>query len=201
MEWTIKLKNPLGFSTVKESIFKIILDENKNVYDAVEKFEKVVFNKLKVDKIIKPNKKIKLREIINLHNSDGIKNINQLESMVKQLKSGGEIFTEFGIPNIKLVKTKNNEYVLFDGHLSLLAYMYVGKKYLDNVPHLIIEKEMDYFSDDEVKCFFIEHANKLKGKNWRNYVVNWQELKENQLCKKREKNMGEVFDSIKKILS
>jgi len=201
MEWIIKLRNPIDLiDMAKESVFEIILDDDKWVYDAVEKFEEGAFKKIKTKGNIKSNEKIELRKIINLHNSDGIRDVNQIESMIKELKSGKEIFSKSGIPNIKLIKTKNDEFVLFDGHHSLLSYMYFGKKYLDEIPHLIIEKKADFFSDDEIKYFFIEHADKLKNKDWRNYAMNWQELKENQLCEKKEKNMGEVFNLIKKIL-
>ncbi len=47
--------------------------------------------------------------------------------MVKQIRSGKDIISPNGLPNIKLVKTEQTEWILFDGHHSLLAYI-IGVK-------------------------------------------------------------------------
>ena len=52
--------------------------------------------------------------------------MDQIRTMVKQIKSGKEILSPRGLPNIKLVKTKQSEWILFDGHHSLLSYMIAG---------------------------------------------------------------------------
>lgn len=49
--------------------------------------------------------------------------------MVKQIRTGKDILSPKGLPNIKLVKTEQSEWILFDGHHSLLAYIIAGKKY------------------------------------------------------------------------
>jgi len=114
--------------------------------------------------------------------------------MVKQIKSGKEILSPRGLPNIKLVKTKYSEWIVFDGHNSLLSYMIAGRTYLHEVPHLVIENESGYVNDKEILIFFGLHSSKLHDSNWRNYVINWQSPRENQLCKREQNNMGELID-------
>jgi len=116
--------------------------------------------------------------------------------MIKQIKSGKDILSPNGLPNIKLVKTEQSEWVLFDGHHSLLAYMIGGKKYLNQIPHLIIENENGHVTDKEILVFFGIHSKKLKDSDWRKHVINWQAPKEKQLCKRVQRNIGELLDSI-----
>jgi len=170
-------------------------NKNITIYDTVEQFEKELGSKIK--EIIKEVKKlVLLREIINLHNINGIKSINQIRRLVKQIKSGKDILSPRGLPNIKLVKTKQSEWILFDGHHSLLSYMIAGRTYLHEVPHFVIENESGYVNDKEILIFFGIHSKTLNDSDWRKYVINWQAPKEGQLCKREQKNMGELFNSI-----
>jgi len=172
----------------------------KNIYETVDFFEKSIFSdKIKL-KIEKKGEKNSLRTVINLHNKDGIKDILQIKKMIRQIESEKDILHPNKLPNIKLVKTKKNEFVLFDGHHSLLAYMYTGRKYLDDVPHLIVINEKGYVTDNEILVFFGKHSHKLRESDWRNYVINWQASANRQLCKRLQKNIGELFDSIKSFL-
>lgn len=178
-------------NTINSSISRI-KDKNMNIYNVVDFFEKNLFPKL----INKPvTKQTKLKEIINLHNSDGIRKPSQIKSMHKQIKSKKEVLMPSKLPNIKLVKTRN-EFVLFDGHHSLLAYMATGKKYLSEIPHLVVENENGCVTNKEIIVFFGHHSKKLRGRDWRNYVINWQAPEEKQLCKRIQKNMGELLDSL-----
>lgn len=169
-----------------------------SIYDTVDIFR---------DKIL-PNSKIKtfddeltdrilLRHIMNLHNVDGIRDISQIKPMIQQIKSGEDVLSSDRLPNIRLVRTEQDEWVLFDGHHSLLAYMLSGKEFLDEVPHLIVE---DYESgcvlDREIHIFFGKHQSRLRNANWRDYVINWQAQEEYQLQKRIQKNMGELLDSL-----
>ena len=172
----------------------------EDIYKAVNFFEKSIFSakiKLKIEKM---GKKIPLRQIINLHNKDGIKDIPQIKRMIQQIKSEKDILHPSRLPNIKLVQTKENELVLFDGHHTILAYMSAGRKYLHELPHLIVLNEKEYITDKEILVFFGQHSSKLKEKNWRDYVINWQMPINKQLCKRDQKNIGELFDSIKSFL-
>ncbi len=177
----------------------------KTIYDTVDFFEKNIFLKGKMNIVIKQIKhKTNLKEIINLHNTNGIRDLSQIKAMVQKIKSGDEIFNINRMPNIKLVKTAYKEWVLFDGHHSMLAYMVAGKKYLHEVPHLVVQDEKKgHVSDGEILVFFGIHSKKLKGSDWRKYVINWQNSIKKQLCRRIQKNMGELFESLimTKILS
>jgi len=191
----IKLSYPQSVSSVKTYLVNVPV---KNIYQAVNFFEKNVFSdkiKLKVKKI---NKKIPLKFIINLHNADGIKNIPQIKKMIQQIESEKDILHPSNLPNIKLAQTNRNELVLFDGHHSILAYMHADRKYLHELPYLILNKK-GYVTDKDVVVFFGQHSSKLKA-NWRNYVINWQMPAKKQLCQRLQNNIGELFDSIKSLL-
>ena len=149
-----------------------------------------------INKTIKEVKEpILLREIINLHSINGIKSMNQIRTMVKEIKSGNDILSPSILPNIKLVKTVQSEWILFDGHHSLLSYMIAGRTYLHEVPHFVIEDENGHVNDKEILIFFGMHSKKLNDSDWRKYVINWQAPKERQLCKREQNNMGELLDS------
>lgn len=184
------LKSPDSVNTLSGTIPAL------DVYQAVSLFEKNIFSdkiNLKTEKI---SKKILLREIISLHNKDGIKEVQQIKSMIQQIKSGEEVLHPSKLPNIKLVQTEEDELVLFDGHHTILAYMYARRKYLHELPHLIVVNEEGFVTDKEVLVFFGQHSSKLSGSDWRDYVINWQMPIEKQFCKRVEKNIGELFDSL-----
>jgi hypothetical protein len=178
------------------SSFKVHFKEKSNtIYDTVDQFEKELGSTIKkvIQEVQEP---VLLRDVINLHNVNGIKSMNQIRTMVKKIQSGKDILSPRGLPNIKVVKTQQSEWVLFDGHHSLLSYMIAGRTYLHEIPHLVIENQHGHVNDKDILVFFGMHAAKLTDLNWRKYVINWQAPKERQLCKREQKNMGELFDSI-----
>ncbi|RLI36724.1 hypothetical protein DRO66_05090 [Candidatus Bathyarchaeota archaeon] len=178
------------------SSFKVHFKKKSDtIYDTVEQFEKELGSKIK-ETIKEIKKPVLLRDIINLHNINGIKSINQIRTMVKKIKSGKDILSPSELPNIKLVKTQKSEWILFDGHHSLLSYMIAGRTHLHEIPYLVIEDEKGYVNDKEILVFFGMHSIQLTDSNWKKYVINWQAPKERQLCKREQNNMGELLDSI-----
>jgi hypothetical protein len=188
-------KSKEGNLTCVSSLKVHLKDKGNTIYDTVDHFEKELGSKIK-ERIEEAKELVLLREIINLHNINGIKSMNQIRKMVKEIKSGNDLLSPSGLPNIKLVKTEQSEWILFDGHHSLLSYMIAGRTYLHEVPHLVIEDENGHVNDKEILIFFGMHSKKLSGSNWRKYVINWQAPKERQLCKREQNNMGELLDSI-----
>jgi len=171
--------------------FNVDHDRDVSIYDSVESFKKKA-NPLFVNKKCTM---IPLKGIINLHNNDGIQSLDRIKSMIKDIKAGKEIFSSDGFPNIKLVKTEDNKWILFDGHHTLLAYMAIGKEFLHEVPHIIVKnQDKEHANSKEISIFFGEHADKIK--DWKNNVINWQASKEKQVCKRIQNNMGELLDSI-----
>jgi len=195
----VRLVLPWKPSMVRMSISNIpVTRANNSIYDTVDFFRDEIFSKSRVkefDGQIK--KRVLLRDIVNLYNSTGVRDLPQVKSMLRQIKSGEDVFSSDGLPNIKLVKTGNNEWVLFDGHHSMLAYMLDGKEYLDELPHLVVEDgERAYVLDKEIHVFFGKHSAELKHRDWRDYVIDWQAQKENQLQERIQKNMGELLDTL-----
>jgi len=193
----VKLVYPLAEkSLVEVYTSRISFSQKETIYNIVDFFKEKIFLKFKLKKIrrkIKNN--IQLSKIINLHDEDGV-DVKKIRSMIKQIESGHDILSDCGLPNIKLIKTKNNELVLFDGHHSLLSYICADKKYLSEVPHLIVQSENNYFSDNELHVFFGKHLVKLKNKNWRDYVINWNVSEKKQFCKRKRNNIGELYNSL-----
>ena len=190
------VKSKDGNLTRISSLKVHLKNKSNSIYDTVDQFKNEIGSKIKKT-IVEVKKLVLLREIINLHNINGIKSKDQIRTMVKQIKSGKEILSSCGLPNIKFVKTKYSEWVLFDGHHSLLSYMIAGRSYLHEIPHLIVENENGHVNDKEILIFFGIHSKILNDSDWRKYVINWQALKERQLCKREQKNMGELFNSLK----
>jgi len=190
------VKSKEGNLTRISSLKVLLRNENSTIYNTMTQFEKEIGSKLNVStKEVK--KPVLLRKVINLHNINGIKNVNQIRSMVIQIKNGKDILSPRGLPNIKLVKTKQSEWILFDGHHSLLSYMIAGRKYLHEVPHFVVENSSGYVNDKEILIFFGLHSSKLHDSNWRNYVINWQAPRDKQLCIRKQNNMGDLIDSTK----
>ncbi len=196
----IKLSYPeKSTNGVRTSISEVQVSKNVNtVYDAVSFFEKNIFPIL--TKTLEHNKvkeKVALRDILNIHNDDGIRDLAQVRRMTRAVRSGKHIFS-MGIPNVKIVKTRENELLLFDGHHSMLAYMNAGKRYLEEIPHMIIEdKDKGYIDDKDIIVFYGEHSKEIPNHDWRRYVIDWQAVKEKQLCRRVQRDMGELFCAIK----
>lgn len=188
------IKSKEGNLTCISSLKVFLRHENSTIYNTMAQFEKELGSKLE-ETINEVKKPVFLREIINLHNINGIKSMNQIKTMVKQIKKGKDILSPRGLPNIKLMKTKHSEWILFDGHHSLLSYMVAERKYLHEVPHFVVENSSGYVNDKEILIFFGLHSSKLHNSNWRNYVINWQAPREKQLCKREQNNISELIDS------
>ncbi len=189
---------------IPPNAFEVIIEDDKDdltIYECVEHLALVYEKKKKLCRQT-PNTNVPLDQIINLHNTDGIQDLARIRSMLSDLKTGKELFMENGLPNIKLVITKDGKHVLFDGHHTLIAYMLAGRKNLSQVPHIIVKNAMfGYIIDKDIHVFFGRHAPKLCQKDWREYVINWQVPKEHQLCPRVQKNMGELSRSIRKDIS
>lgn len=184
----------------KVSTTVIPLSKSKeNIYDSVSLFEK---NRLRnMTLIIEPIiERALLTDIINLHNDDGIRDTIKIKEMARKIRSGSHILKPNDLPNIKLVKSTSGDYVLFDGHHSMLSYLSLGKVFLDELPYLFIVNQEGYVSDEEILVFFGEHSHKIPAKNWKDFVINWQASHDEQLCFRRQRNMGELFDSLSSLI-
>jgi hypothetical protein len=169
----------------------------KTIYDAIGFFEDEIFLKSRLNfSRKKVEEKILLKDLINLHDIEGL-DLNKIKNLKKTISKKNHIFSNSGLPNVKLVKTLNNNWVVFDGHHTINAYMLNEIRFLSEIPHLIVETDSIYFKEESIKLFYGKHAKKLKNQNWSNYVINWNEINKNQLTLRKHKNFGELNNSIK----
>jgi hypothetical protein len=175
-----------------------IFEQVKTIYDTVSFFERHVFPTAKRTPSKNGGKeRIPLSNILNIHNADGIRDLVQVREMANAVKAGKHVFPG-GMPNVKMVRTKENQLLLFDGHHSILAYMAAGKRYLEEISHMIVEdKDKGYIDDKDIVVFYGEHSKKIPNHDWRQYAINWQGVKEKQLCKRVQRDMEELFSAIK----
>jgi hypothetical protein len=183
-------QNVINFCKTRVSSKKKI-----NIYETVEIYEKIIFPRLQTTHI-DISDKVPLRTLINIHNYDGIKNFPQIVDFFLKVKQGEHIVQSSGLPNIKLAKVKSKKLLVFDGHHSLLAYMAAGKVALDEIPHIIVSGDKGFLEDKEILVFWGHHARKIPTKNWEDYVINWEKPENRQICKRIQRNVGELFDAL-----
>ncbi|MCD4761538.1 hypothetical protein K8R32_01110 [bacterium] len=180
-----------------------ITKETRAIYGAVSWFEDRLFPEIK-SRLSKHfvKKRVRLRSVLNIHNSEGIRDIKQIKRMIRSIGRGLDTLARSGMPNVKLFRTRKNKLFLFDGHHSMLAYMASGRKHLDTIPHLLIERNNNGRIDDaDIYNFFGGLLSTEKDVNWFKYAINWQAPKTARLCARQEKNMGELYDTVSCIMN
>lgn len=169
--------------------------KTSTIYETVEIYERKILPHLQTT-YIKISTRVLLKTLINIHNDDGIQNIPQIAHFSLKIKKGGNIVQSSGLPNIKLARLRSKELLVFDGHHSLLAYMSAGKNFLDEIPHIIISGKKGFLKNEEILIFWGQHASKIPAKEWKLFVINWQNPKNKQICPRIQHNMGELFDAL-----
>ena len=109
--YIIKLSYPSdrpGPATENAVIARIkITKETNAIYGAVGWFEDRLFPEIKsqlIRQLVK--KRVSLRSVLNIHNSEGVRDIKQIERMIKSVGQGRDMLSQSGMPNVKLFKTK-----------------------------------------------------------------------------------------------
>lgn len=184
---------------MKTKAFEVPIHE-KTIYDALGYFEDEIDKEITIEYFFEEiNNYFDLREIINLHDEEGLK-LKRIIKMSSSINSGNHIIAKPGLPNIKLIKTSDNKVLVFDGHHTIISYLLEGKKYLSEIPHILFESEIGYFKDDDISVFFLRHKNKIKKDNWRKYVANWNLPFSKQITLRKRQNIGELYDAIKPLI-
>lgn len=124
--------------------------------------------------------------------------MSQIADFSSKIKKGENILHPGGLPNIKLARLRLKDLLVFDGHHSLLAYMAAGKIFLDEIPHIIVSGKKGFLKNEEILIFWGQHASKIPAKDWKLFVINWQNPENKQTCPRKHKNMGELFDALQK---
>jgi len=193
---SIPVRSSLG--SVRRSTVKVLgQTSGVDVYGIVKEYEKKIFQHSALQPVkVDPRSCIDMRQIVGLHNCSGMRSPEQIVRMVAKIGDGKDILQDSGLPNIKLVTTEDNDAVLFDGHHTLLAYLLVGRRFLHEVPYLTVSRENGGIYGKDVLAFFGVHAKYISSHCWRNFVINWQARPREQLCIRKENNMGELLDAI-----
>lgn len=165
------------------------------VNDAVAFFERVLFRDAprSAERV---GERVPLEGIVNLHDADGMKNLPQISGMIGQISAAGDIIHPTGLPNAMVVLAERGEQLLFNGHHTVIAYMAAGREYLDEIPHLVVHDDNGRVEDAAILAFFGAHATKLAASDWRNHVINWYAPPDRQLCRRTQRNMGELFEAL-----
>lgn len=164
-----------------------------SIYDSVEGFERL-FDTLEAQ-LEEADESVSLRDIINLHNATGIKSLAQIVGLTQAMNTHSSSTPPPWVSNVKIVISKRDEWVLFDGHHTMLAFMKVGKVYLHEVPYTLVCDFAGNVSDEEISTFFGEHGKRID--DWRPYTINWQAPEASQLESRIQDNMGELIDSLR----
>jgi hypothetical protein len=79
--------------------------------------------------------------------------------------------------------------------------MLCGRRTLKEVPHLVVAgAHGGTVSDNEILVFFGEHAGRVTERTWRDFVINWQAPREQQLERRDQHNMGELLGKVAEML-
>ena len=169
----------------------------ENPYGLVESFRKIW-------KTLPPWKgskfaKFEVAQVLPIHNLSGIRDRDQIVKMTEKIKTGSQVVESDGLPNVKLVATPNKQLLLFDGTHTLLAYYLAGKKFLWEVPYLLINTKSNRgVSVKEIAAFFPEDFRNKVRKDWQRYVVNWQAKQKEQLGTRESWSLKELAGQLSK---
>ena len=98
--------------------------------------------------------KVRLQNIVNLHNREGVRQLEVVNQMKRDIDRGKHILQNDGLPNVKMVHSKNRGWVLFDGHHTVLAYMSAGIRTLAELPFVAISEFNVPIPNSEMNEFF-----------------------------------------------
>ncbi len=137
--------------------------------------------------------KLKIRELLPLHNETGIRDPGQIKRMKVEVGRGEQILEKDNLPNVKLVVVPSGELLVFDGHHTLLSYLQQGKELLREIPFIAVSsKDYGPVTSGEIACFFPTFAKEKVSENWRKYVVNWQASGTQQLEERKVNTFEEL---------
>lgn len=192
----LKIHNEYFFLYCKSHV--PLINKTTTVYETIEIYEKMTFPYIQTQLIKASKKRIPIRSLINIHDEDGIKDIRQIRNFFSKIMHGGNIVKSNGFPNIKIARVREKNLLVFDGHHSLLAYMASGKIFLDQIPHIVVSGNRSILKNAEILVFWGPHAPEISASHWKNWVINWQTQGKNQIKIRTRRNMGELFDVLRK---
>lgn len=140
-----------------------------------------------------------ISNMLPIHNATGIRDLKQITKMGKAVKSGKHILGNADLPNIKMVVAPSGRLLVFDGHHSLISYYNQGKRYLSEIPYLVIsDNDFGPVTPEEISFFFPKDFREEVIRSWENYTVNWEAAAGNQVEKRRVSNFAELVAALGK---
>lgn len=164
----------------------------QNIYKALEWFSQHFPNELpnpRPDKVAD----IDLTTTINLHNIEGVTNVQTMRELIGKIKKGISIYNlDNGAPNVYLAHV-GNQWVVINGHHTIMAYLMCGVTKIAEIPYAIIENNTTGdISETEILAVFNEHATNVSPSQWQNVALDWSAPSGKQLTNRVQKNMGEL---------
>ncbi|MCR4277549.1 MAG: hypothetical protein NUV80_05840 [Candidatus Berkelbacteria bacterium] len=164
----------------------------QNIYKALEWFSQQF-----PDKLPEPHQDkyavINLSTMVNLHNIEGVSNVQTMRELVGKIKNGKNIYNlDNGSPNVHLAHV-GSQWVVINGHHTIMAYLLCGATKVAQLPYAIIGNgPTGDISEDEILSVFNDHATKVRPNEWQDVVLDWSAPSDQQLTARNQKNMGEL---------
>lgn len=109
----------------------------------------------KTEQVVNP---ILIEDVLTIHNSTGMRDLAQLQTMIEKIKHNRLVINDNGLPNIKLVLAPDKHLLMFDGHHTALAYLLAGKKFLHETPYILLSNARQPLSPREISYFFPKNS-------------------------------------------
>ena len=189
MNWIIRYSEP------EEKAYQVTAPTElsaQNIYKALEWFSKHYPNELPNPRPDEPVD-IDLTTMINLHNIEGVSNVQTMRELIGKIKNGKSIYNlDNGAPNVHLAHV-GNQWVVINGHHTIMAYLLCGVSKVANLPYAIIENDTTgNISETEILAVFNEHSTRVVPTRWQDVALDWSAPSDQQLAKRVQKNMGEL---------
>lgn len=189
MNWIIRYSEP------EKGVWQVTAPTElsaQNIYKALEWFSQHFPNQLpdpRPDKLAN----IDLTTTINLHNIEGVSNVQTMRELIGKIRNGKSIYNlDNGAPNVHLAHV-GNQWVVINGHHTIMAYLLCGVSKIAQMPYAIIENNTTGdISETEILAVFNEHATKVSSNQWQEVALDWSAPSEKQLTIRVQKNMGEL---------
>ncbi|MDP3992763.1 MAG: hypothetical protein Q8Q05_00925 [bacterium] len=189
MNWTIRYSEP------EKGAWQVTAPAElsaQNIYKALEWFSQHFPDQLPKPYSDKPVD-IELATTINLHNVEGVSNVQTMRELTGKIKKGISIYNlDNGAPNVHLAHV-GSQWVVINGHHTIMAYLLCSASKVAELPYVIIENDTTGdISETEILAVFNEHAANISPNNWQNVALDWSAASEKQLTNRVQKNMGEL---------
>ena len=189
MSWVIRYSEPNKGAWQVTAPVEV---SKQNIYKALEWFSGHFPNDLpepRPDNAVD----IDLATLVNLHNTEGVSNVQTMRELIGKIKNGKSIYNlDNGAPNVHLAHV-GGQWVVINGHHTIMAYLLCGMIKVAQLPYAIVENDITGgISETEILAVLNEHTTKVLPSQWKDVVLDWSAPADQQLTSRVQKNMGEL---------